>query len=106
MSIVVDVADLPGTLSGFGTGFLLTTRDGRIKVVSAAPRLLEGRLLVQAPGRGSLANVSAEPAVTLLWPPRATGGPSLLVDGTAEVHGDDVVVTPSGAVLHRSVPES
>lgn len=103
MSIPVDVADLASTLAGFGTGYLLTTREGRVKVVSVAPRLVDGVLLVAAPGRGSVANVADEPAVTLLWPPVEPGGMSLLVDASAEVRGDDVLVTPASAVLHRSV---
>lgn len=104
MSIVVDLADLAQTLTGFGTGFLLTTRDGGVKVVSVAPRLVDGLLVVAGPGRGSLANVADEPTVTVLWPSLRTGEPSLLVDGTATVVGDDVHVRPRSAVLHRSVP--
>jgi hypothetical protein len=103
VSIPVDVADLASTLRGFGTGYLLTTRSGRVKVVSVAPRPVDRRLVVAAPGRGSVANVGDEPAVTLLWPPREAGGMSLLVDGSAEVRDEDVVVTPTSAVLHRSV---
>jgi hypothetical protein len=40
--------------------------------------------------------------VVLMFPPQDTGGMSLIVDGTAEVNGDGVVVTPMWAVLHRS----
>lgn len=104
MSIPVALDDLDRTLADFGAGYLLTTRAGRVKVVSARPRLTDGRFLVAAPGRGSVANVGEEPAVTLLWPPRVEGAMSLLVDGTATVDGDDVVVRPASAVLHRSVP--
>lgn len=102
MSIPVDVADLASTLPGFGTGYLLSTREGRVKVVSVAPRLVDGWLVVVAPGRGSVLNVAAEPAVTVLWPPTDPGGMSLLVDGSAEIRGDDAWVLPASAVLHRS----
>ena len=102
MSIPVDVNDLARTLADFGAGYLLTTHDGRVKVVSVAPELADGVLLVRGPGRGSCANVAANPAVTALFPPLVAPGLTLLVDGTAEVDGDDVRVTPASAVLHRA----
>ncbi|MDO9495571.1 MAG: pyridoxamine 5'-phosphate oxidase [Nocardioides sp.] len=101
MSIPVDVADLDRTLVDFDAGYLLTSSDARVKAVSIAPELTDGVLVVRAPGRGSCANVAANPQVTALFPPRAAPGFTLLVDGTAEVDGDDVRVTPTSAVLHR-----
>ena len=103
MSIPVDVADLPATLADFGRGYLLTSAEGRVKAVSvrAVPR--DGTLLVVAPGRGSVANAGTTPSVTLLFPPPEDPGMTLLVDGTAAVEGDDVRITPTGAVLHRPV---
>lgn len=103
MSIPVAVDRLGETLADFDAGFLLTTSgaDGRVKAVSVAPVLDGGVLRAVAPGRGSLANVAANPVVTLLYPPRTAPDFSLLVDGTAVVEGDDVVVTPTGAVLHK-----
>ncbi len=103
MSVVVELADLPGHLARFGRGYLLTTRDGTVKAVSVRAEAAEGLLRVPAPGRGSLANVGTSPQVTLLFPPPTDPGMTLLVDGTATVDGDDVVVTPTGAVLHRPV---
>lgn len=104
MSIPVAVDRLGETLTDFDAGYLLTTSaaaPARVKAVSVAP-VLDGAVLRAAtPGRGSLANVAANPAVTLLYPPRTAPGFSLLVDGTAVVEGDDVVVTPTSAVLHR-----
>lgn len=104
MSIPVDVDRLGETLTDFRAGYLLTSSDGRVKVVSAVPVLVDGVLRVAAPGRGSLANVAANAEVTLLWPPPLPGL-SLLVDGTAVVDGDDVMVTPTSAVLHKPAPE-
>ena len=48
-----------------------------------------------------MANLAGNAAVTLVFPPREPRGFTLLVDGTAEVTGDDVRVTPATAVLHR-----
>ena len=101
MSIPVAVDRLAETLADFEAGYLLSTAGDRVKAVSAQPLLADGVLRVVAPGRGSLANVTANSAVTLLFPPRSAPGYSLLVDGTAAVDGDDVVVTPLSAVLHK-----
>lgn len=104
MSVLVDVAEIPARLAEFDRGYLLTSRDGLVKAVSMrAVATADGDLLVAAPGGGSMRNVDANPPVTLLFPPPDAAGMSLLVDGTATADGDDVRVTPTGAVLHRSV---
>ncbi len=101
MSIPVDVADLARALEDFGAGYLLTNRDGAVKVVTVEPSVTDGVLVVGGPGKGTLANLAANAAVTLVFPPREQKGFTLLVDGTGAVAGDDVQVTPTGAVLHR-----
>jgi len=101
MSIPVEVGDLGQALEGFAAGYLLTSDDGRVKVVTVEPSIVDGVLQVAAPGRGTLANIAGNAAVTLVFPPLEQRGHTLLVDGTAEADGDDVRVTPSGAVLHR-----
>jgi hypothetical protein len=101
MSIPVTLDRLAEALADFDAGYLLTTADARVKAVSVAPAHTDGALRVPAPGRGSVANVAANPVVTLLYPPRGGSGFSLLVDGTARVEGDDVVVVPTSAVLHK-----
>jgi hypothetical protein len=103
MSVVVDLGDLPERLREFDRGYLLTSRDGRVKAVSVRAVPEDGSLLVAAPGRGSVANVGTNPSVTLLFPPQASPGMTLLVDGTAAAEGDDVRIAPTGAVLHRPV---
>lgn len=102
MSIPVDVAELASALEGFGVGYLLTaSAHGAVKAVTVEPDLVDGTLVVAGPGRGSLANAGVNPVVTVLFPPLEQRGYTLLVDGTATVAGDDVQVTPTGAVLHR-----
>lgn len=107
MSIPVDVADLARALGDFGAGYLLSTSaDGRVKAVTIEPRVVDGALLVTGPGRGSCANVTVQPTVTALFPPLEPRGFTLLVDGTAEVVGEDLRLTPTSAVLHRPASHS
>ncbi|MBM9459546.1 pyridoxamine 5'-phosphate oxidase family protein [Nocardioides sp. zg-536] len=101
MSIPVDPADLATALADFDSGYLLSTSSPRVKVVTVDPVLDDGSLRITAPGRGTLANLAANPAVTLVFWPRERHGYTLLVDGTAQVSGEDVVVAPEAAVLHR-----
>ena len=104
MSVLVDLADIPARLADHDRGYLLTTKDGTVKAVSVRAVPEDGALRVDTPGRGSVANVGVNPVVTLLFPPLTNPGMSLLVDGTAVADGDDIVITPTGAVLHRPVP--
>ena len=83
MSIPVDVTDLPRALADFDRGYLLTSAAGRVKAVSVRAEAGGGTVLVPTPGRGSVANVGANPTVTLLFPPLTDGGFTLLVDGSA-----------------------
>ncbi|GAA4736345.1 hypothetical protein GCM10023350_20240 [Nocardioides endophyticus] len=103
MSVLVDLADLPKTLADFDRGYLLTSRDGLVKAVSVRAVPDNGGLRITTPGRGSVANVDANPNLTLVFPPLTNPGMSLLVDGIGAVDGGDVLVTPTGAVLHKPV---
>lgn len=101
MSILVPIEELPATLAGFGAGYLLTTRAGRIKIVSVRPSWEGDQLAVAAPGPGTLRNLAENTVVSLVFPPADPTAPSLIVDGDALVVGDDVRVRPTAAVLHR-----
>ena len=103
MSIAVDLAALREQATASGPAVVLVSvRDGdRPHVVSAVVRWIDAGLAVAA-GTGTRANVAQAPTVTLLWP-AAGQDYSLIVDGTARVHGEDVVIEPTRAVLHRSV---
>lgn len=102
MSIPVAPADLQQALADFDSGYLLTTASSRVKVVTVDPEAdVEGRLRIAGPGRGTLANLAQNPDTTVVFPPRERHGYTLLVDGTAQVDGEDVVVTATAAVLHR-----
>jgi hypothetical protein len=103
MSVLVDLADLPTTLADFDRGYLLTSKDDLVKAVSVRAVPEDGVLRIATPGRGSVANVAGNPNLTLVFPPLTNPGMSLLVDGVGAIDGEDVLVTPTGAVLHKPV---
>ena len=101
MSIPVEVERLGEVLADHGPGYLLTaSADGRVKAVTMEPTLVDGVLRCPA-SRGSASNLDANPTATLLFPPRAERGHTLLVDGTAAADDDGIAFTPATAVLHR-----
>ncbi|WP_018158060.1 hypothetical protein [Demetria terragena] len=104
MSIDVALDDLARTVATYGSGYLLTTTDGAVKVIAVSPVATEGSLRVHQPGPGTLANVGANATVTVIFPPTESPGLTLLVDGTAEVDGDDVHIVATHAILHRPAP--
>ena len=73
-----------------------------------APVRWEGGALVVEAGASTTTNAAARPRVSLLYPVRADGDYSLILDGTAAVEERGGVrlvrVTPARAVLHRPGP--
>jgi len=105
VSLVVALERLRDEVAHYGpNAFILTVSDdGRPHVVSATVAW-DGDALVAGCGRSTAANATARPEISLLWPPVDPGGYSLIVDGTASVAGQQVRLSPSRAVLHRSAP--
>ena len=105
MSIPVPLPELAGTMSRFGSAaYLLTVGpDATPHAASVTVEWSDGCLLVGA-GRRTAANVRANDALMLLWPPPSPGDYSLIVDGVGAVRdeGPHLVVTiqPTSAVLH------
>jgi hypothetical protein len=83
---------------------LTVTDEAHPHVVHAAVRW-EGNALVVEVGKRSAANAAARPFVSLLYPLRAPGDYSLIVDGPAVVAMREdahlMTITPAKAVLHR-----
>jgi hypothetical protein len=103
VSVAVPLEELQRQAEEFGPApFLVTVGpDGHAHVTSVRARIADDHVAAEV-GRTSSANVAANPAVTLLWPP-VDGGPyGLIVDGSATVDDDSVVtIRPTRAVLHR-----
>jgi hypothetical protein len=85
--------------------FLLTVSDDARPHAVQCPVRWEGDTLAVDVGTRSAANAAARPGVSLLYPARAAGDYSLIVDGTAAVVPRDerrgLLITPTKAVLHR-----
>jgi len=104
MSIIVGIPELAAAVAQRPWGYLLTVGpDLRVHALAVVASYEGGRFEITA-GRSTCSNATERPDVTMLFPPLDEGGMSLIVDGTAEVEGATVRVTPTGAVLHRAAP--
>ncbi|NND75782.1 MAG: pyridoxamine 5'-phosphate oxidase family protein [Ilumatobacter sp.] len=104
MSIPVELADLRAKTAEYDWAYLLTVGgDLRPHIVAVTP-VWEGDVLAMSVGRGTAANATSGPAISLCYPPVEPDGHSLIVDGTAEVNEQTVMFAPTGAVLHRPAP--
>lgn len=103
MSAAVDLIRLTEALADFDQAFLITTGDGgKPHTVMVEPTLVDGVLDVGAVGDRTSTNVAARADVSLLWPPRESGGYALMVDGRAEPADEGALrVVPTKALLHR-----
>jgi hypothetical protein len=82
--------------------YLATVGEGRRAHLVAVHPVLDGAVFrIPVPGPTSGRNVVEEPEVTLVWPPSEVDDYSLIVDGTGAFEGNELVVTPLRAVLHR-----
>lgn len=107
MSVPVSIERLREAMAGFHAApYLLTVRDdGRPHAVAVVVSW-SGDALVMAAGKTTAANATRRALVSVVWPPDAVGGYSLIVDGEAEVDPVEdsaaVRVRPTRAVLHRA----
>ena len=111
MSIPVPMEELRAALAERGaSAYVLTVADDARPHAVHASVCWEGDLLVAEVGTRSATNATARPSVSLLYPVRADGDYSLIIDGIAAVaarqDGQRLLITPVKAVLHRpaSVP--
>ncbi|OBK82161.1 hypothetical protein [Mycobacterium sp. 1165178.9] len=103
----VDLQALANALADYPYAYLITVDDEyRAHTVTVEPQLRETTLDIGLIGGRTRSNLARRADVTLLWPPTAPGGYSLIVDGSAEVSeaGAEtarLTVVPTRALLHR-----
>lgn len=102
MSKPVDMHALAKAVIGYDFAYLITIADGDRIHTSAVQPMFDGEsLFVTAPSSHVQANTDQRPKVSLVWPPREPDGYSLIVDGAAQLKGDNLKVVVSRAILHR-----
>lgn len=105
MSIQVTLPELAEKLTRYHFAYLMTVGDDeRAHVVAVHTRLDGDTLVLSSTGRRARGNVSARPAVTLVWPPMDPAEFSLIVDGVASLLETEIAVEFTGGVLHRPAP--
>lgn len=98
----MDLGQLADALRDFAFAYVITVGDDhRAHTVAAHPILADGVFAIDSIGNSTRRNTVAHPDVTLVWPPRAVDGYTLIVDGHGVLDGDGLRVTPGRAVLHR-----
>jgi hypothetical protein len=103
MSMEVALAELTAAVDRFAFAYLATVGDGQRAHIVAVRTVLEGDVFRLAkPGRTTGRNIGQRSAVTLVWPPADADDYSLIVDGTGVLEGEELIVTPVRAVLHRA----
>ena len=106
MSVPVELTELADQIATRSMGpYLLTSDDdGRPHATAITLRWEDGELVGPC-GRSSGRNAVARPSVSLLFPPDAPGGYSLIVDADATIDdvGDSRLarLRPTHAILHR-----
>lgn len=101
MSIVVDLDQLASTLADYAYGYLLTSRKGAVKAVTITASVVDGQVDIPVGSSGSARNLADNATATLLFPPTAPKGYSLIIDGTASATNRGFRLAPDKAVLHR-----
>ncbi len=110
MSHRVESADLPEQAANRGdTAYLLypgASGSVRVNHVRAEATHDGDSASVQITGfgRGVPERVDAGVAMSVLWPAVDTDGFSLIVDGDTHLEDDTLVLSVTGAVLHRPAP--
>lgn len=105
MSIPVPLPDLAQTMLRFGTApYLLTVGEDATPHAASVTVEWSDEDLVAGAGRRTAANLGANPAMALLFPPPAPGDYSLIVDGIGMVRQEGphlvVRIQPTSAILH------
>ncbi|MGI9606664.1 MAG: hypothetical protein ACR2P0_11040 [Acidimicrobiales bacterium] len=106
MSHAVELRDLADRVTSYGdTPYLVypgTSGASRINhvVTSVTSGADSATIAVVGFGRGVVDRVAAGAPLSLLWPAVDDETYSLIVDGTGEIVGDELVVHATGAVLH------
>lgn len=104
MSIPVPIPDLVETLARYDLAFLVTVSAAmQPRFLAQRPAVEQGEggpvLVISKAGPGTRSGATRGP-ISLLYPNADPTKHSLIVDGTADLRGEDIVFTPEAAILH------
>ncbi len=101
MSVVVSIAELPEVLARYDLAFLVSVSgSGQPRFLAQRPRLEDGPMLVVDKAGEGTRKAADGKVVALLYPNADPSQHALIVDGTAELRGEELWVTPTAAILH------
>lgn len=101
----VDIVALADRLAEYRFAYLLTVGDNdRVHTSAVHPTVVGDVLVIPSASTRVQANALQRPAISLVWPPPRDDDYSLIVDGDAQAHGDELHISPTRAVLHRPAP--
>ena len=100
MSVVVSLEELPEVIARYDLAFLVSVSgSGQPRFLAQRPRLSDGALVVDKAGEGTRKAADGK-VVALLYPNADPSQHALIVDGTAELRGEELWITPTAAILH------
>lgn len=108
LSIRIEPTRLSESLVGREFVYLVTSGGERAHVVALRCTVVGDRVTMTGTGRSARSNIDTNPRVSLVWPPTTDAVEfreyTVVADGSATFHGDDVEITVSTAVFHRPAP--
>ncbi|MEC3951997.1 pyridoxamine 5'-phosphate oxidase family protein [Nocardia sp. CDC153] len=102
MSVPDLPAELVELLGRYEFAFLVSIGELGPHTTPQQPALVGGVFTIAAPGPVTCRNITANPAVTLLWPPSPTDTHALIIDGHATLRDFTLEIAPTLAVLHHT----
>ncbi|GAA0624305.1 hypothetical protein GCM10009547_29270 [Sporichthya brevicatena] len=101
MSVVVEIPDLPDTIARYDLAFLVSvSAAGQPRFLAQRPRVEPGPMLVVDKAGEGTRKAADGKVVALLYPNPDPSRHALIVDGTAELRGEELWITPTAAILH------
>jgi hypothetical protein len=105
LSIRIEPHRLSDQVASRPFAYVISTRDDNAHVIAVVVDVSGADVDCSRVGRSTKANIASNSKVTLVWPPTTGSNEydeyTLIADGLATMQDETVIVTVSGAILHR-----